>query len=96
MKTYHYYFFVLKFIILIAILLSKFGVIPINGKYHIIVDSLFKISLGIFIIIYFLNNNLNIDNHDRLLFFVSGVILITMVNYNELYEAIKSDYKFKK
>ena len=65
------------------------GLIPIKGKYYIIVQDLFKISLGIFIIIYFSNKNLHIDKHDKNLFFVIGIILISMVNYNELYEFIK-------
>ena len=93
MKPYHYFFYTLKFIILIALVLIRFGLIPVNGKYYIIIDSLFKFSLGIFIIIFFLNNELNVERHDKILFFISGVVLILMIDYNELKIALKENYK---
>ena len=92
MQPYHYFFYILKFIILIAILLMRFGLIPINGKYYVIIESLFKFSLGIFIIIFFSNNELNIEKHDRVLFFIAGVVLISMIDYDELKKALKEDY----
>jgi hypothetical protein len=94
MKSYHYFFYILKLIILIAILLTRIGLIPVDGKYYIIIESLFKFSLGIFIIIYFLNKDLNIERHDRILFFISGVVLISMIDYDKLKIAIKQDYHF--
>lgn len=96
MKSYHYFFYILKLLILIAILLMRLGLVPINGKYYTIIESLFKFSLGLFIIIYFSNKNLKVERHDRILFYISGVVLIAMVNYKELYSAIKSDYKLIK
>jgi len=93
MQPYHYFFFILKFIILIAILLMRFGLIPVNGKYYVIIESLFKFSLGIFIIIFFSNNELNIEKHDRVLFFIAGVVLISMIDYDQLKIALKEDYK---
>jgi hypothetical protein len=94
MKPYHYFFYILKMIILIAILLMRVGLIPVNGKYYVIIESLFKFSLGIFIMIYFSNKDLNIEKHDRILFFISGIILISMIDYDELKKAIKEEYKF--
>jgi hypothetical protein len=93
MKPYHYFFYTLKFIILIALVLIRFGLIPVNGKYYIIIDSLFKFSLGIFIIIFFLNNELNVERHDKILFFISGAVLILMIDYHQLKIALKEDYK---
>ncbi len=93
MKSYHYFFYILKLIILIAILLSRVGLIPVNGKYYIIIESLFKFSLGVFIIIYFSNKNLDVERHDRILFFISGVVLISMIDYKALKVALKEDYK---
>ncbi len=93
MKPYHYFFYILKFIILIAILLMRVGLIPVNGKYYVIIESLFKFSLGIFIIIFFSNNELNVEKHDRVLFFIAAVVLISMIDYDELKKALKEDYK---
>jgi len=93
MKSYHYFFYTLKLIILIAILLSRVGIIPVDGKYHIIIESLFKFSLGIFIIIYFSNKDLDVEKHDRILFYISGIVSISMIDYNKLKIAIKEDYK---
>ena len=93
MKPYHYFFYILKIIILIAILLTRVGLIPVDGKYYIIIESIFKFSLGIFIIIYFSNKDLNVEKHDRTLFFISGVVLISMIDYNKLKIALKEEYK---
>lgn len=95
MQPYHYFFYILKFIILIAILLMRVGLIPVNGKYYVIIESLFKFSLGIFIIIFFSNNELNVEKHDRVLFFIAGIVLISMIDYNQLKIALKENYKFK-
>jgi hypothetical protein len=73
-------------------LLSRFGLIPIDGKYYIIIESLYKFSLGIFIIIYFSNKNLDVERSDRVLFFVAGVVLISMIDYKKLKIAVKEDY----
>jgi hypothetical protein len=93
MKSYHYFFYVLKIIILIAILLTRVGIIPIDGKYYIIIESIFKFSLGIFIIIYFSNKNLNVERHDRILFYISGVVLISMIDYDKFKKALREEYK---
>ncbi len=94
MQPYHYFFYILKFIILIALLLMRVGLIPINGKYYIIIESLFKFSLGIFIILFFRNKDLNVDRHDKILFFIAGIVLISMIDYNQLKIALKEEYKF--
>ena len=71
----------------------RVGLIPVNGKYYVIIESLFKFSLGIFIIIFFSNNELNVEKHDRVLFFIAAVVLISMIDYDELKKALKEDYK---
>lgn len=96
MKLYHYFFYILKLLILISILLMRVGIVPFNGKYYTIFESLFKFSLGIFIIIYFSNKNIKIERHDRILFYIIGIVLIAMVDYKKLYNAIKSDDKLIK
>ena len=85
MKNYHLYFYFLKFLILITIALMSLKLIPIKNKFFIIIDTLFKISLGIFIIVFFSSNkNINMDKHDRILIIVSGFILILLIDYIEI------------
>ena len=85
MKNYHLYFYFLKFLILVTIALMSLKLIPVNNKFYIIIDTLFKISLGIFIIVFFsLNKNINMDKHDRILIILSGFILILLIDYIEI------------
>ena len=82
MKNYHLYFYFLKFIILLLIAMMSLKIIKVNNKIYILIDSIFKISVGLFIIIFFsTNKNLIIDNHDRILIILSGFILILLVDY---------------
>lgn len=82
MKGYHIFFYILKFIILLLIALMSLKIIPVKNKIFIIVDFIFKLSLGLFIIIFFIKNkNDNLYVHDRLLFIISGFILILLIDY---------------
>ena len=93
METIHYYFYAIKIIILIAIILMRFKIIPVDGKYYIIIEGLFKISLSLYIIVFFGFNKFKIDKHDRILFIVSGFILLSLIDYDELYRALTTKYK---
>ena len=85
MKNYHIYFYLLKLFILTIIALISLKVITVKTKIFILIDSLFKLSLGLFIIIFFLNNqNIKIDDHDRILIILSGFILILLIDYIEV------------
>lgn len=82
MKDYHIYFYILKFAILIMIALMSLKIIPIKNKLFVLVDSIFKISLSIFIIIFFTTKKfVGLDNHDRLLIILSGFILLLLIDY---------------
>ena len=94
MYLYHYYFFLIKILLLILIVLMLLQKIPYKGKYYILLESIFKFSLGLFIILYFSNNNCNtLNKHDRLLIIISGFILIFLVDYKDIYRLF---YKNKK
>jgi hypothetical protein len=89
MKGYHYYFYILKFIILLLIALMSLKIIPVKNKIFIIIDFIFKISLGLFIIIFFLKSkNDNLYVHDRLLFIMSGFILILLIDYIQIINVV--------
>jgi len=85
MKVYHIYFFLLKFLILLFIALISLKIITVRNKIFIIMDSIFKFSLGLFIIIFFsMNDGINISKEDRILIIISGFILILLIDYIEL------------
>ena len=89
MKSYHLFFYILKFTILLIIALMSLKIIPVKNKIFIIVDSIFKLYLGLFIIIFFLKSkNDNLYVHDRLLFIMSGFILILLIDYIQLINII--------
>ena len=81
-KGYHLYFYILKFIILILIAMISLKIIPLQNKLFILIDFIFKISLGLFIIIFFSTNKYdNLEKHDRILFILAGFILILLIDY---------------
>jgi hypothetical protein len=85
MENYHIYFYGLKLLILTLIALMSLKIITVKTKIFILIDSLFKLSLGLFIIIFFLkNNNIKINEHDRILIILSGFILILLIDYIEV------------
>ena len=76
------YFYILKIIILILLVLIFWKVIKIKNKIFILIDFIFKFSLGIFIILFFsTNSSLNLTKEDRLLIIISGFILIILIDY---------------
>jgi len=68
MKYYHFFFFVLKFIILLLIGLISLKIIPLKKKIYVLIDFIFKLSFSIFIIVFFTVNKYdNLRNDDRIL-----------------------------
>jgi hypothetical protein len=85
MEGYHLYFFILKFFILLLIALISLKIIPIKNKILILIDFVFKISFGTFIIIFFsINKYDNLKKYDRILIILSGFILILLIDYIEV------------
>ena len=100
MKIYHLYFYCLKLIILTLIIFMSLKIIPINAKYFVIIDTIFKFSLGLFIIIFFSSHRFqNMEDHDRILIILSGLVLLLLIDYikiiNILFNKhIKDDREF--
>lgn len=90
MKGYHIYFYFLKIIILIIFAMMSLKIIPINSNFTLIIDSIFKFSIGFFIIIFFLNKKIdNFNNHDKVIIILSGFMLILLIDYIKLINIIK-------
>jgi hypothetical protein len=89
MKGYHLFFFILKFFILLLIALMSLKIISVKNKIFVIIDFIFKLSFGAFIIIFFsINKYDNLENYDRLLIILSGFILIILIDYIEVINII--------
>jgi hypothetical protein len=93
MELHHYYFFTIKTLILIGTLLIVTGKIEDNRPLFLIMDTIFKMSLGFYLIYYFSkmntnNSNSSMDSHDKFLFMISGFILLITINYSEIYSLI--------
>jgi hypothetical protein len=92
MKGYHIYFYFLKIIILIIFAMMSLKIIPINNNFTLIIDSIFKFSIGFFIIIFFLNKKIdNFNNHDKVIIILSGFMLILLIDYIKLINIIKNN-----
>lgn len=93
-KSYHFYFFILKFIIIVFIGLISLKIITIENIHKDIIintiDSVFKLSVGLFLIIFFSNNwNCNfINTCDRALLILTGFILILLADFKLVYKNI--------
>jgi hypothetical protein len=81
MKAYQLYFYILIFCFLFIFLSISLKLININDNFKLIIDSIFKFSIGVFIIIFFLNKKNKIDNNDRILFILIGFIILLFINY---------------
>lgn len=97
MEPYHYYFFTLKFFIIVALILVALNFIKEEGPIFLIIDTLFKMSLGIFIVYYFSKKvaQNSIDSHDRMLLMMSGIILLLTIDYKHTYQLIVGKFENK-
>ena len=85
MKSYHIFFYILKILILTLLILISLKIIPLQNKLFVLVEFIFKLSIGIFIIIFFSHDNcINLNKHDRIIIILSGFILITLIDYIEV------------
>ena len=85
MKSYHIYFYILKLFILFLLILIYLKIIPIKNKLFVLIEFIFKFSVGIFIILFFSYDNCtNLDKHDRIIIILSGFILILLIDYIEI------------
>jgi hypothetical protein len=91
MELYHGYLYFLKLAILIIIILMSLKIIDTNDNYILIIDSIFKFSLGIFIIYFFSTHKFhNMGDHDRILIILSGLILLLLINYIKFFETLRN------
>lgn len=82
MKLYQWYFFVLKGIVLAQVVFLAAGFDVATSPIFAFVDMLFKISLGLFLGIYFwLYTPKGIDWEDGIIVSIGGFIILTEIQF---------------
>ena len=82
MKYYHIYFFFLKTIVFAQVVFRLLGFEVANSPLFAIVDMIFKISLGLFMGIYFwLFTPKGIDWEDGFILSLGGFIILSDINF---------------
>jgi hypothetical protein len=97
MYWYLYYFYFIKIILLIQFFLIKIGVITSKNKYYILMHTLFKFSLGLFMIVFFLTNKNAIkclDFSTRTLFSIGGFMIVLLINYHEIFNILNQSNSY--
>jgi hypothetical protein len=87
MQFYQIYFFFLKIVVLAQVVLTALGFEVAKSPMFAIVDTVFKISLGLFLGIYFwLFRPKGINWEDGLIISVGGFLILTEIRFKPLLE----------
>ena len=87
MQFYQGYFFFLKIVVLAQVVLTALGFEVAKSPMFAIVDTIFKISLGLFLGIYFwLFRPKGINWEDGLIISVGGFLILTEIRFKPLLE----------
>jgi hypothetical protein len=85
MKAYQIYFFVLKIIVFAQIVLLALGYKVAESPMFAVVDTIFKISLGLFLGIYFwLFRPKGIDWEDGIIVSIGGFLILSDIHFEPL------------
>lgn len=91
MKGYQTYFFILKFIVLAQIIFTAAGFDAAKSPIFALVDGMFKVSLGLFLGIYFwLFTPKGLDWEDGIIISIGGFLILTEIHFTPIikfYEA---------
>ena len=91
MKWYQIYFFFLKFVVLAQIILLSLGFKVAESPVFAVVDAVFKISLGLFVGIYFwLFTPKGLDWEDGIILSIGGFIILTDIQFEPLIQLYKT------
>lgn len=100
MEWYHAYFGVLKIIVIIVLAFFYLKIISFKPPIFILIDTIFKISLGLFNIFFFMpsNKNVKMPFEDRMIVIASGFILLMLIDFQgikkEFFESKQQAKKF--
>jgi hypothetical protein len=91
MKGYQIYFFFLKIVVFLQIVLLALGHKVAESPVFVVVDTLFKISLGLFLGIYFwLFTPKGLDWEDGIIISIGGFLILTEIEFEPLIRLYKT------
>jgi hypothetical protein len=91
MKAYQVYFFVLKIIVLLQVVLIATGHKVKESSFFAVVDTVFKVSLGLFLGIYFwLFRPKGIDWEDGIIVSIGGFLILSDIQFEPLMQLYKT------
>lgn len=91
MKGYQIYFFFLKIVVFLQIVLLALGYKVAESPVFAIVDTVFKISLGLFLGIYFwLFTPKGLDWEDGIIISIGGFLILTEIEFEPLLRLYKT------
>lgn len=91
MKGYQLYFFVLKMIVFAQIVLLALGYKVAESPVFAVVDTIFKLSLGLFLGIYFwLFRPKGIDWEDGIIVSIGGFLILADIHFEPLMQLYKT------
>ena len=83
MKGYHIYFIFLKIFLIIEMICVIFKKQTKNSDYYIIADTIFKLSAGLYLILFFLIHRFpGLSFEDTVILRFSGVIILFDIDYS--------------
>lgn len=90
MKLYHLYFLALKFIVMSRVVLVSWDISLGKSQIFMIIDSLFKVSLGLFLMFYFwFFRPKGIDVEDSVIISLAGLVILTEIEFKPLLRAFE-------
>lgn len=88
MKSYHIFFIILRLLVILQLALVIFKKRLIKPDFKVIIDSVLKLSIGLFVIVFFYFNNVGLDPWDIYVLQFSGITMILDIDYVDLIEII--------
>ena len=88
MKYYQVFFVMLRILVIIQIALVIFKKQHLSPELKTIIDSVLKLSIGAFIIVFFYFNNVGLDAWDVYILQFSGIVIMVDVDYDSLLKIV--------
>lgn len=90
MKAYHIYFILLKILVVTQFILVFFKKTTENNDLYVLTDTLFKISIAVYLFVFFILNPFpGLEFEDTLILRFSAVVLLLDIDYTGLIKVLR-------